>query len=231
MSDPTAETESTNPYLNARLHWNDRTRVLMSHTRLWQTMALICLLITLVAVAGAIHIASQSKFVPYVVEVDKLGQAVAVNPAQTAAPADPKIVHASLAAFISNARLVTPDIALQRKAIFSIYAMMHDDDPATAKMTQWLNGSPSKNPFERAAKETVETEIISVLQQSPDSWQVEWTEQVFDRKGVPTVKPYRMRALVNIAFAPPTSETTEAQVRMNPLGIFVRDFSWSKIGG
>jgi type IV secretion system protein TrbF len=231
MSDPIIEPPSSNPYLNAQQAWNDRTRVLMNNARLWQTVALVCVMITLMAVGGAIHLASQSTFIPYVVEVDKLGQAMAVSPAQAAAPVDPRIVNASLAAFISNARLVTPDIALQRKAIFGVYAMMHDDDPATAKMTQWLNGTAAKNPFERAAKETVETEIISVLPQSSDSWQIEWTEQVFDRKGVPTQKPYRMRALVNVTMVPPRSETTEEQIRLNPLGIFVRDFSWSKQGG
>lgn len=227
------ETPSTtgNPYLNARIAWNDRTRVLMSNARLWQLVALSCLMITLVAVGGALHIASQSKFVPYVVEVDKLGQPMAVAPAQAAAPVDPRVVNASLAAFISNARLVTPDIALQRKAIFGVYAMMDEADPAAAKMTAWFNGNEASNPFQRAAKETVETEIVSVMPQSSDSWQVEWNEKVFDRKGVLTQKSYRMRALVTVAIVVPTSATTEEQLRLNPLGIYVRDFSWSKQNG
>ena len=142
----TAPIKEANPYLNARVTWNDRTKGLMGAARLWQTMALLCLLITLIAVGGALHIASQSKFVPYVVEVDKLGQPLAIAPAQVAAPVDARVVHASLAAFIANARLVTPDIALQRKAVFSVYAMMHADDPATAKMTEWLNGNEASNP-------------------------------------------------------------------------------------
>jgi type IV secretion system protein VirB5 len=152
-----------NPYLSARKHWNEHTQGLLNSTRLWQTVALISLLITLAAVGGAVHVAGQSKFVPYVIEVDKLGQNLAVAPAQIAAPVDMRVVHASLAAFMSNARLVTPDIALQRKAIFSVYAMMNSDDPAAAKMTAWLNSNEESNPFHRAAKETVETEIVSVM--------------------------------------------------------------------
>ncbi len=223
-----AQGASKNPYLNARLMWNDRAQGLMSTARLWQTMALLCLLIAFAAVGGAMHIASQSKFIPYVVEVDKLGQPLAIAPAQVAAPADVRVVHASLAAFIANARLVTPDIALQRKAVFAVYAMLKENNPATAKMTEWLNGNEANNPFHRASKETVETEIVSVLPQSSDTWQVEWREKVFDRKGVPTQKPYPMRALVTIDIVPPTSETSEAEIRQNPLGIYVRDFSWSK---
>lgn len=219
---------SENPYINARVAWNDYTRGLMNDTRMWQTIALLSFMITLAAVGGTLHIASQSKFVPYVVEVDKLGQSVAVAPAQAAAPVDPRIVHATLAAFISSARLVTPDIALQRKAIFSLYAMMQANDPAAAKMTEWLNGDEAKNPFHRATKETVETEIVSVIPQSADTWQIEWNEKVFDRQGVPIGQAYRMKALVTVAIVPPTTATSEEKIRQNPLGIFVRDFSWSK---
>jgi type IV secretion system protein VirB5 len=217
-----------NPYLNARKAWNDHTKAVMNAARLWQSIALLCLMITLAAVGGAIHIGSQSKFVPYVVEVDKLGQTMAVAPAQVAAPIDQRVVHASLAAFISNARLVTPDVALQRKAIFAVYAMMNADDPATSKMTEWLNGNESSNPFNRASKETVETEIVSVIPQSPDTWQIEWSEKAFDRQGIPIGKPYRMRALATVEIIPPTSATSEEKIRQNPLGVFVKDFSWSK---
>ena len=217
-----------NPYLSARKHWNEHTQGLLNSTRLWQTVALISLLITLAAVGGAVHVAGQSKFVPYVIEVDKLGQNLAVAPAQIAAPVDMRVVHASLAAFMSNARLVTPDIALQRKAIFSVYAMMNADSPAAAKMTAWLNSNEESNPFHRAAKETVETEIVSVIPQSPDTWQIEWNEKVFDRQGMPIGQPYRMKALATVAIVPPTSSTTEDKIRQNPLGVFVKDFSWSK---
>lgn len=220
--------ESINPYLNARKQWNDHSHGLMTATRMWQSVGLLSLMITLAAVGGTIHIASQSKFIPYVVEVDKLGQSVAVAPAQVAAAVDERVVHASLAAFMSNARLVTPDIALQRKAIFSVYAMLSAGDPAAAKMSAWLNESEASNPFHRAEKETVETEMVSVIPQSSDTWQIEWNEKVFDRKGIPIGKPYRMRALATIAIIAPTSSTSEEKIRQNPLGIFVKDFSWSK---
>ncbi len=220
--------ESINPYLNARKQWNDHSHGLMTATRMWQSVGLLSLMITLAAVGGTIHIASQSKFIPYVVEVDKLGQSVAVAPAQVAAVVDERVVHASLAAFMSNARLVTPDIALQRKAIFSVYAMLSAGDPAAAKMSAWLNESEASNPFHRAEKETVETEMVSVIPQSADTWQIEWNEKVFDRKGNPIGKPYRMRALATIAVVTPTYSTSEEKIRQNPLGIFVKDFSWSK---
>ncbi|MES2538241.1 MAG: conjugal transfer protein TrbF [Pseudomonadota bacterium] len=223
---PAAGTD--NPYLNARRSWNDHVGAVASSRQTWQMVGILSLLIALAGVGGMIHIGSQSKFVPYVVQVDKLGQAVAVAPAQRAAAADQRVVHASVASFISDARVVTPDVALQRKAVFRLYSMLSPNDPATAKTNEWLNGTEDSSPFKRAANETVSTEILSVMPQTPETWQVDWTETVRDRQGIAKNPPFRMRALVTVYSVPATSDTTEEQVRNNPLGIYIRDFSWSK---
>jgi type IV secretion system protein TrbF len=217
-----------NPYLSARRSWNDHVGSVVASRQTWQAVALLSLLIALASVGGMIYIGSQSRFVPYVVEVDKLGQALAVAPAERAAPVNQRVVHAAVAAFISDLRTVTPDVALQRKAIFRVYAMLSSADAATAKSNEWLNGTEDSSPFKRAAKETVSTEIVSVIPQTPDTWQVDWIETVRDRQGLVKGQPYRMRALVTVYTVPATPHTTEEQVRNNPLGIYVRDFSWSK---
>lgn len=109
--------------------------------------------------------------------------------ADMAAPADPRVIHASVASFINDLRMVTPDIALQRRAIFRAYAMLSSDDPATAKTNVWLNGTDTSSPFKRAANETVNIEIVSVIPQSPETWQVIWRELVYDRQGHPKEPP------------------------------------------
>jgi type IV secretion system protein VirB5 len=53
--------------------------------RLWQTMAILSMLIVLAAVGGIIAIGSQSKFIPYVVRVDSAGDAIATQRADLAA--------------------------------------------------------------------------------------------------------------------------------------------------
>ncbi|MOA36705.1 VirB8 protein [compost metagenome] len=74
----------------------------------------------------------------------------------------------------------------------------------------------------------VSLEILSVIPQTPDTWQVDWMETTRDRQGVAKGPPVRMRALVTVYTIAATSQTTEEQVRNNPLGIYVRDFSWAK---
>ena len=217
--------QSVNPYLNAQRTWNDHVGRIMSSRRMWQMVAMVCLLIALVAVGGIVEIGRQSKIVPYVVEVNQLGEALAIRPAQAAQAADPRVIEATVAAFVSEARLVTPDVTLQREAVLHVYAVLSSNDPATIKMNEWLNGTPESNPFKRAATEMVSIDIKSVMPQTDSTWQIDWVETVRDRKGVIKGVPCRMRALITVYVAPPTAEE---QIRQNPLGIFVRDFSWTK---
>ena len=109
-----------------------------------------------------------------------------------------------------------------------VYAMLAPGDPSLQKMTEWLNGTEESSPFKRAIKEMVSVEVVNVLAQTPDTWEVDWIETTRDRQGVVTGKPAFMRALVTIKVVEPTPATSEEQIRKNPMGIYVKDFSWSR---
>ncbi len=218
-----------NPYITARRTWNDHVGSVISAKQTWQFLGIFCLLLMLVSLGGVIHIGSQSKFVPYVVQVDKQGQTVAMGPVSATTTADPRVIHAAVANFINDARIVTPDAALQRKAVFRVYSFLAPQDPATVKMNEFMNGKADSTPFKRAETEMVSIEIKTALQQTKDTWQVEWVETVRDRQGEINAPPFAMRALVTVYIAQTTPSTTDQQLRDNPLGIFVRDFSWSKV--
>ena len=217
-----------NPYLDARKKHNEYESSRNASLRLWKLFGLLGLLTGLAGVGGMIHIGSQSKFVPYVIEVDKLGQTLPVSVADKAAPADPRIVSSLLARAITLARMVTPDVVVQRNAIFELYASLDSSDPAALKMQEYLGSDSDTSPFKRAAKETVDVQITSVIPQSDETWQVDWMETVRARGDGSIISRFRMRALVRIYVVPPTNRTSEEQIRKNPLGIFIKDFNWSK---
>jgi type IV secretion system protein VirB5 len=223
------ESAAPNPYLNAQRVWNSHVGSLIASRTLWQAVGVVSLLIVLASVGGLIYVGSQSKFIPYVVEVDKIGTARAYAPLASASPVDQRVVRAAVADFVWNARLVTPDIALQRKAIFQVYAVLAKRSPATNKMTAFLNGTPESSPFKRAEKETVNVEIASIIPQTAQTWQVDWKETVRDRNtGAIVGEPYRMRALITVRINADAPGASEEQMRANPLGIYVHDYAWSK---
>ena len=221
------ETETENPYLTARRTWNEHVGSVVSAKQTWQVVGLLSLLIALAGVGGMIHIGSKSKFIPYVVQVDKLGASRASGIVNSSVGSDPKLLGATVSEFIENARLVSPDVALQRKAVFNIYAHLSPNDPATIKMNEWLNGTSESSPFKRAAKEMVNIDITSVLPQTPTTWQVDWIETRRDRQGVLKGQPSEMRGLITVYQANISTNKTEEDMRKNPLSIYVRDFSWS----
>ena len=94
--------ENENPYLAARRTWNELMAASLANRQMWQLFGILALMITLAAVGGMIYIGSQSKFIPYVVEVDRHGETIAIAPAQRAGKADPRVVHANVASFISE---------------------------------------------------------------------------------------------------------------------------------
>lgn len=214
-----------NPYLSARRHWNDHVGRLVAARTMWQVIGILSLLIALTAVGGALHLASQSKFVPYVVQMDHDGNVQAVQRADVMPAANSQQIEAQIEKFITLSRRVTFDIALQRAAVFGVFSMLAPEDSATAKMSAFYQ---QDEPMKRAQSETVSTEIKSILPQTNESWQVDWTESVYERNGK-LKERFEMRALVQV-YQARSGHMTEEALRANPLGVFVRDYSWSRKG-
>jgi type IV secretion system protein VirB5 len=95
-------------------------------------------------------------------------------------------------------------------------------------MTAYLNGTPETNPFKRAEKQTVNVEIVSAIPQTSTTWQIDWVETQRTRKGEIMGKPYRMRALLNVSSNATPPEASDDQIRLNPMSVYISDYSWSK---
>jgi type IV secretory pathway TrbF-like protein len=217
-----------NPYLNAKRTWNGHIAGVMSAIQVWQLVGLTSLMISLASVGGLIYIGSQSKFIPLVFQQDSSGNTVSITRADKITPVKIDDYRTAVAQFIEHIRLVTADGDLQRKAVLQTYAFLNAQDPAALKANEYLNANKEVNPFNRAANETVSIEIRSVLQQSKESWQVDWVETIRSRDGSQKAKPTLMRAIVSIYQNEPTNETTDIEALRNPHFLYIRDFNWSK---
>jgi type IV secretion system protein VirB5 len=215
-----SETKPRNPYLDGRREWNERYGNYIQEARRWRRLAMLCASIALVAVLGVAWIGSRSKFVPYLVEVDRSGNAVVGREAQTT-EVDDNMVRALFAGFIEDWRSVSVDAGSQRRAVDHVYAHLSRSDPAFNEISGYFR---ENNPFERAQKETVTVAIKSVLRTAPDTIEVEWSEEKRDRKGF--VQGHTMwKASARTALSPPTREE---DILRNPTGFFVQDLQWSE---
>lgn len=211
------------PYLNARTEFMERYGELVTGRENWRRTAFTSLGIAGVAVAGLVALALQSRVVPYVVEVDRLGRVIAVGRADQAAGADAKVIRAELADWILNARSVYVDAAALRAANNRAYSRVAENSPAYHMLNNYFR---ENNPFERAREETVTVDVQSVLPLGGDTWRVEWSETVRARNGMATTdKPVQWQAAITVKIAPPMDEQA---ILKNPFGVLIPELSWTQ---
>lgn len=213
-------TAPENPYLAARQEWNERYGSYVKAAAAWRIVGVTGMLLAVISTSYALYQSSQVKLVPYIVEVDRLGTAVNAGFPQQIEYADARVVRATLGNFISNFRSVTPDAVVQKGYIDRTYAMLRTSDPATEKINGWFR---SNSPFEKARAATVAVEVNNIVPLSNQSYQVDWTEYERDRKGKET-GVRRFRAVATVVLTPPQDE---AVIRLNPIGLYIRDLDWT----
>ena len=209
-----------NPYLAARQEWNERYGSYVSSAQSWRIVGVVGMAMAMVGFTYALYQSTQVKLVPYIVEVDKLGTAAVAGYPQQIEYADPRVVRATLGGFITSFRSITPDAVVQKQYIDRTYALLRTSDPATEKVNAWFRGN---SPFERAKAATVSIEVNNVVALSNQSYQVDWTEFERDRKGKETATR-RFRGVATVTLTPPQDEEI---IRLNPIGLYLRDFDWT----
>src|ERR1700722_6599597 len=137
-------------YLAARREWNERYGSYIRPAHAWRGTALASLGVAFVAVAGVVWIGAQNRIVPYVVRTDRLGDALAISRADVAAPADPRLIRAGLARWITDVRTVYLDVAAERAVVTDAYAMVNRNGAATQQLNDWYSHN---DPFKRAQTE------------------------------------------------------------------------------
>jgi type IV secretion system protein TrbF len=212
---------SSAAYLAARQEWLERYGDYIAQARNWRMVALLSLIVAGVALTSLVLLARQSRVVPYVVKVDRLGDAVAVERADAAAQPDEAIIKAQLARWLTAVRSVYVDAAAQRALIAEAYAMINRLGSAYGALNDYMR---AHDPFERAKTETVAVQVESVLPIAGASWRVEWREEVRSRDGG-RVSSTQYQASVSMSFNPPTDEAT---LRLNPTGLYINSFHWAK---
>ena len=223
MSKPTQEV-SNNPYLAAKREWLERYGDYIHQASMWRLVAIACLIITAISVFGNVLQASQYKVVPYVVEVDKLGNSRAVARADRMANIPQRIVQAELANFVQDWRTVTADIDLQQKMIDRISFFVAEGGKGFLK--EWYS---QNNPYDKAKRGLlISVEIKGLpLSISAESYRVEWTEITRSHSGI-ELDRVTYEARLSVLISPPTQE---AVIVKNPGGIYVTSIATSKVLG
>src|ERR1700737_4967631 len=105
-----------NHFIAARTEFANAFGDLARGKRNWQLMAFGLAAILGMVTLAYVRLASSSRIVPYVVEVSRLGQVMAIGPADQVAAPDQRLMAAQLAPFIRSIRTVLPAAAAAGQA-------------------------------------------------------------------------------------------------------------------
>ncbi len=212
------------PYLDGRYAFERLFGDLAKGKRSWQSVALLALLVNLVLSVGYVHLASQHKVVPYVVELDALGEMRAAG--MLAIEDIPEsAITAVLRKFVHNLRTVPTDTRLLNVRLQEARAYVHGRAANTLMADLGRDREAMERMLARGDTRYV-VEISSVLKIPGEGilYRVSWRESA--RIG----QDERMSAFeghfqVHI-------ETPEDQETMstNPLGIYVMDYTLTQVG-
>jgi len=210
--------EPMTSYQRAGHEWDERIGTSRVQAKNWRLMALGSLSLAFVLAGGLIWQGAQSRVTPYVVEVDKLGEARAV----TAATADYRPTDAQVAwylgRFISNVRSLSTDPIIVRQNWLQAY------DFATDHAASYLNDYARTNdPFSDVGARTVAVQVTSVVRATDNTYQVKWLEQSY-KQGNPAGASHWTAMLTVVNQSPRTADA----LRKNPLGIYVNGMAWSE---
>lgn len=217
------KSKQENPYLSAKQEWNDIFANQIIAKRNWQKFSLIQLGIILVLSMGIIRLGTKAKVIPYIVEVDKVGRAIAYAPATQLNILDEKIIRAHLYRFLEKSRSIVRDAGAMRMNLEEGYKIVS----LSVKQNILDPYYQTNNPFETAKKLSRQVIPVTFLKQSKNTYLIEWKEIDRDLDNKIIIEK-QWKALVTIARLEDDTKERIKQDPFNPFGIYITSLSWDQ---
>lgn len=210
--------EPETPYQRAGQVWDERIGSASVQAKNWRLMAFGSLFLAGGFASALVWQSTRGTVVPWVVQIDRFGEAQAVAPAVADyKPTDPQIAW-HLARFIEQVRSIPVDAVIVRQNWLRAYEF------TTERGAIALNDYARANdPFTKVGKTQVSVEISSVIRASPDSFRIAWVERSFENGQLSGAE--RWTAILTVVIQ---QARTAEKLRANPLGVYVNAINWAK---
>lgn len=209
-------------WLNAQKAYDNTNLRLVAHAKNWRLAFACAMGIAAICAAGMVYIGSKSKFIPMVLEVDKLGQVIAVK----ALTGDDAVVDASRSVYrevfdlIEDVRTVSTDRQDNQRRIDRAFQRL------TGAGKEYVKSELMKAlPNEVGTKKTIQVVVKSALKLTDKSWQVDWEEHSRNLAGE-YLGVEKWRAVLQYELHPGSDS---ASIRQNPIGFEVPQISWQQV--
>lgn len=224
-SEPVVNAAPLSPYHAARWARDRHVEELENRIRYLRALIFILVAVTAIGVHGAVTLARQSRIVPYIVEVDRLGQTRAIGRVEEVPPPAERHIRRDLARFVEAMRTVTTDPVAQNALIDRSFTFTRG--PARSYVDEYFS-VPGNSPhaISRHLIRRVNVRTVRRMAGSANTWEIGWEEsEVPLRGGTATVRAWQGTA--RTAVIPPKDEP---DLLANEFSIYITDLSWAPIG-
>lgn len=189
----------------------------------WRIIAIASLSFLFLSLLLLLYAIKLPKTIPMVITVSEYGEAKYVGNVSKMSYSNMKIpdiaIQYQIKRFVTNMNTITSDAQVMRQNIRDCYNMLSGD--AGLKLSNILKND---NPFDKFGDIKQSILLESILQLSPQSYQVDYIQSKITMTGVVTDRT-RYRGIISIALLePPEDKKIE-----NPLGIYISDFDFTKV--
>ena len=211
------------PFLKGRVEFERFFGDLALRRRSWRSVAVLALSVNLVLTIGFVRLAHKRKVVPYIVELDALGQTRAVGKL-TAVEAPERAVIAALRQYVHNLRTIPSDAHILNTQLNAARSFATGRALDTFMLAVREERDLLERMLQRGDTRYVE-EISGVLKVPGEArvYRVTWRERS-SASGEEAQTAFEGH--FQIKFMTPESED---QIWENPMGIFVTDYTLSRL--
>jgi type IV secretion system protein VirB5 len=208
------------PFQKAGQVWDQRVGAAAAQAANWRLAAFAAFAISGVTLAAYIWERADTRVATYVVPVDSYGRPGRIELAGRVYQPTAAETGYFLADWVRWVRARSPvDPVVNTDNLRRAYGFVADG--AVGQMGDL--GATAMKAAKSDQGSAVAVEVKSVIQRSPTSYQVEWTETAFQQGE--KAQATRWTGLFSTKISPPRNE---AQLRANPLGLFITDFHLSQ---
>lgn len=207
-------------FLRARQEHDMRMGTLYLMSRQWRIFSYLLLIALAIALGWNWYWSTKSNVIAYVVRVDQDIDTTVTKQDDITFKPNEKEMKYFLSQFVNWTRSLPDDSVVIKQNWKTAYRFLNSKGKTLLNHWIEVNGSP----LTRMKEENVIVDISNISRLSDNTYQAQWKEQHFTKAGeVKEVQEWVGNFTVIII-----QPKTEEEIFVNPLGLTISDFSWSK---
>ncbi len=214
-------------YLAARREWLERYGDYIASAKNWRMVAFGAIGIAALFGAGMVYEADRVHIIPYVVEVNHLGQSVHLAEAVQAGSYQQPIVRHVLTHWLRLVRERLPVVAPEKRAYNDSFNFI-DSHAQNALNSYYSRHNPYSDFVNKLGGRTITiTSALpdGALKPSGGTYQIQWTETQYAHNGTITGTTHWEGTFTYAVTAPSTNPKV---LNGNPFGIYITSFNWNQ---